>query len=261
MALSLRYAARSDVGLVRDGNEDALYAGPGLLAVADGMGGHAAGEGASRVVIETVAALDKAPAGPASDGDLTGTLRRAVETANGYLRDMVAADSALEGMGTTLTALAWAGQQLGLVHIGDSRAYLLRDGALEQVTHDHTLVQSLIDQGRITPDEATTHPQRSWITNALDGRADIELDLSVRDARAGDRYLICSDGLSTYVSEQTLEEELRTGDPQSACDRLVDLALRAGGPDNVTVIVADLVTDDTSDGAPIVGGAAAAPGT
>jgi protein phosphatase len=241
------------VGLIREGNEDALYAGPRLLAVADGMGGHAAGEVASRVVIESLVPLDASP----PDGDLTEAMRRAVVTANGYLRDMAAADGALEGMGTTLTALVWVNQQLGLVHIGDSRAYLLRDGELQQVTHDHTLVQSLIDQGRITPDEATTHPQRSWITNALDGRPDIVLDLSLRDVRAGDRYLVCSDGLSSYVSEQTIAEALRTGDPQAACDQLVDLALRSGGLDNVTCIVADLVDDDGAGPGPIVGGAAA----
>ena len=254
MSLGLRYAARSDVGLLRDGNEDSMYAGPRLLAVADGMGGHAAGEVASRVVIETVAALD---AQPPADGALTEALRQAVETANGYLRDMVAADSALEGMGTTLTALLWVGQQLGMVHVGDSRAYLLRDGELELITHDHTLVQNLIDDGRITEDEASTHPQRSWITRALDGRPAVELDLSMRDARAGDRYLICSDGLSSYVTEDTIAEALRLPDVQAACDRLVDLALRAGGPDNVTCIVADLVEESEGDGAPIVGGAAA----
>src|SRR3954462_13316791 len=257
MTLSLRFGARSDVGLAREGNEDAMYAGPRLLAVADGMGGHAAGEVASRVVIETIAPLDAGSADPATDGDLTGDLRSAVETANGYLRDMVAADSALEGMGTTLTALLWVQQTLGLVHIGDSRAYLLRDGHLEQVTHDHTLVQTLIDQGRITPDEANTHPQRSWITNALDGRPDIELDLSIRDVRVGDRYLVCSDGLSSYVGEQTIAEALGSGDPQTSCDRLVDLALRAGGLDNVTCIVADIVEEDGADEGPIVGGAAA----
>jgi PPM family protein phosphatase len=253
VSLSLRYAARTDVGLIREGNEDALYAGPQLLAVADGMGGHAAGEVASRIVIETLAQLDASP----PDGDLRAAMRRAVEAANSYLRDMVAADSALEGMGTTLTALLWVRQTLGLVHIGDSRAYLLRDGRLEQVTHDHTWVQTLIDQGRISPDEANTHPQRSWITNALDGREDIELDLSIRDVRVGDRYLVCSDGLSSYVSEPTMEEALHADDPQGACDRLVDLALRAGGLDNVTCIVADIVDQADAAGGPIVGGAAA----
>ena len=255
MTLQLRFGARSDVGLTREGNEDALYAGPRLLAVADGMGGHAAGEVASRVVIEALVPLDETP----PDGEITDAMRHAVETANGYLRDMVAADNALEGMGTTLTALLWAQQTLGLVHIGDSRAYLFRDGRLEQVTHDHTLVQTLIDQGRITPDEANTHPQRSWITNALDGRPDIELDLSIRDVRVGDRYLVCSDGLSSYVSEQTIAEALGSGDPQAACDQLVDLALRAGGLDNITCIVADIVDEEDTEDGPIVGGAAANP--
>ncbi|MBV9291343.1 MAG: Stp1/IreP family PP2C-type Ser/Thr phosphatase [Frankiales bacterium] len=253
MSLTLRYGARSDVGLLRAGNEDAMYAGPRLLAVADGMGGHAAGEVASRIVIETVAALDAQP----PDGNLTDALRDAVHTANTYLRDMVAADGALEGMGTTLTALLWVGEQLGLVHVGDSRGYLYRDGQLQPITHDHTLVQNLIDEGRITPEEATTHPQRSWITRALDGREALDLDLSMRDVQPGDRYLLCSDGLSSYVSEQTIAETLAEADPQVVCDRLVDLALRAGGPDNVTCIVADLVEDAGSTETPILGGAAA----
>jgi protein phosphatase len=253
VTLSLRYAARSDVGLLREGNEDSMYAGPRLLAVADGMGGHAAGEVASRVVIETMAGLDTDPPG----GNQQAALQQAVRTANDYLRDMVAADAALEGMGTTLTALLWVDQQLTLAHIGDSRAYLFRDGNLQLLTHDHTLVQNLIDEGRISPDEASTHPQRSWITRALDGRPDVELDLSDREPRAGDRYLICSDGLSSYVSEDTIAEALADPDPQLACDRLVELALRAGGPDNITCIVADLTEDGTPEELPIVGGAAA----
>jgi serine/threonine protein phosphatase PrpC len=253
VTLSLRFAARSDVGLLRDLNEDSMYAGPRLLAIADGMGGHAAGEVASRVAIESVAPLDDDSPG----ADLIGSLRDAVETASGYLQDMVAADSALEGMGTTLTAVLFAGQRLGLLHIGDSRAYLLRDGQLTQITHDHTFVQSLVDEGRITPEEATTHPQRSWITRSLTGRGELELDLSIREVRVGDRYLLCSDGLSGPVSEDTLAETLRAaGDPQEACDQLVELALRAGGPDNVTAIVADVVDADI-DAEPIVGGAAA----
>ncbi len=254
MRLALRYAARSDVGLLRDGNEDSLYAGPRLLAVADGMGGHAAGEVASAVAIATIAPLDNDPPG----ADLVTALKEAVETANEQLRQMVQADGALDGMGTTLTALLWAGQRLGLVHIGDSRAYLLRDGTLGQITHDHTLVQNLLDEGRITAEEASTHPQRSWITKALDGRGEVELDLSVREVRPGDRYLLCTDGLSGVVSEQTIRDTLELPEPQAACDRLIELALRGGGPDNVTVIVADVVSDDSAGEAPIVGGAAAA---
>ena len=255
MTLSLRFAARSDVGLLRDLNEDSMYAGPRLLAIADGMGGHAAGEVASRVAIESVAPLDDDSPG----ADLIGSLRDAVETASGYLQDMVAADSALDGMGTTLTAVLFAGQRLGLVHIGDSRAYLLRDGQLAQITHDHTLVQHLVDEGRITPEEASTHPQRSWITRSLTGRGELELDLSIREVRVGDRYLLCSDGLSGPVSEDTIAETLRTApEPQDACEQLVELALRAGGPDNVSAIVADVVETETElHEQPIVGGAAA----
>ena len=255
MTPSLRFAARSDVGLLRDLNEDSMYAGPRLLAIADGMGGHAAGEVASRVAIQSVAPLDDDSPG----ADLIGGLRSAVETASGYLHDMVAADSALEGMGTTLTAVLFAGQRLGLVHIGDSRCYLMRDGQLTQVTHDHTLVQHLVDEGRITPEEASIHPQRSMITRSLTGHGELELDLSIREVRVGDRYLLCSDGLSGPVSEETLAETLRTAaDPTSACEQLVELALRAGGPDNVSVIVADVVDTDTAvEDAPIVGGAAA----
>src|SRR5205823_5993907 len=131
------------------------------------------------------------------------------------LQDMAEADSALDGMGTTLTALLFADRRLGLVHIGDSRGYLLRDGTLTQITHDHTLVQHLVDEGRITPEEASTHPQRSWITRSLTGRGELELDLSIREAREGDRYLLCSDGLSGPVSEETIAETLRTTpDPQ-----------------------------------------------
>src|SRR5512135_2498801 len=185
MTLVLRYAVRSDVGLLRDGNEDSLYAGPRLLAVADGMGGHAAGEVASAIAIAALAPLDE----DAPGADLTEALRRATISANDQLREMVSADSALDGMGTTLTAVLSAGVRLGLVHVGDSRAYLLRDRVLQQITHDHTLVQTLVDEGRLAAEEAGSHPQRSLLTRALDGRGSVELDLSVREARAGDRYL------------------------------------------------------------------------
>jgi protein phosphatase len=258
VTLSLHYGARSDVGLLRELNEDAMYAGPRLLAIADGMGGHAAGEVASRVAIESVAPLDDDQPG----ADLVTSLREAVETASHFLQDMVEADSALDGMGTTLTALLFSDRRLGLVHIGDSRGYLLRDGVLNQITHDHTLVQHLVDEGRITPEEASTHPQRSWITRSLTGRGELELDLSIREVREGDRYLLCSDGLSGPVSEETIADTLRNAtSPQQACDQLIELALRAGGPDNITAVVADVIGSDVADEAPIVGGAAATPVT
>ena len=252
--MRLRYAVRSHAGLLRTMNEDSVYAGPRLLAVADGMGGHAAGEVASALAIATVAPLDEDVPG----ADLTAALRNSARAANAHLRLMVQGDPELAGMGTTLDALLFSGNRLGLLHIGDSRVYLLREGELTQVTRDHTFVQSLIDEGRISEEEASSHPQRSVITKVLDGHDDLEPDLSVREARVGDRWLLCSDGLTGPVSSQdTLREALSLADPQEACDRLVQLALRGGGPDNVTVIVADVVDDGKPASAPVVGGAAA----
>lgn len=253
MSVSLRYGVRSDVGHVREGNEDSGYAGSRLVAVADGMGGAAAGEVASRVAIARLAALDEDAPGP----DLLGALQNAVRAANADLRAMVAGDPALAGMGTTVTALYAAGQRLGLVHVGDSRCYLFRDGELTLVTRDHTLVQELVDGGEITEEEAQVHPKRSLLLRVLDGRDGVELDLSVREARPGDRYLLCSDGLSGVVSRDTLAEALATADPQQAADRLVELALRAGGPDNITALVADVVDARQEGAAPAVAGAAA----
>jgi len=255
MAIALRYAARSDLGLLRGGNEDSGYAGPRLLVVADGVGGHAAGEVASSVAVSVLSALDEEAPG----GDLLERLSSAVNSANTYLRDMVEGDPELRGMSTTVTAMLRAGSRFGLVHVGDSRCYLLRGEELQQITHDHTFVQGLIDEGRITAEEADHHPQRSVITNALDGADHVDPDLSVREARVGDRYLLCSDGLSGVVSEDTLLETLSSSaDPEDAVDRLVELALRGGGPDNITAIVADVVEVDASPSAvPVVVGAAA----
>ena len=255
MTLALRFAARSHTGLLREGNEDSVYAGPRILAVADGMGGHAAGEGASAVAIAALAPLDE----DAPSSDLLDVLRNRALAANDHLRDMVNGDQTLDGMGTTLTAFLFAGPRLGLLHVGDSRAYLLRDGVLSQITHDHTLVQTLVDEGRISEQDASSHPQRSLITRALDGREGVELDLSVREVRAGDRYLLCTDGLTGPVGRlETLLEALQLADPQDSCDRLVQLALRGGGPDNVTVIVADVVdAQGLRAGPPVIAGAAA----
>ncbi len=256
MALALRYAARSDVGLIRAINEDSGYAGPRLLVIADGVGGHAAGEVASSVAVAQLSALDEDSPG----GDLLERLSAAVNGANNHLRDMVVGDPELDGMGTTLTALLRAGSRFGLVHVGDSRCYLLRNRDLQQITHDHTFVQTLVDEGRITAEEADHHPQRNVITNSLDGREDLDLDLSVRETRAGDRYLLCSDGLSGVVSHDTLRDTLlEEADTDAAVERLVDLALKGGGPDNITAIVADVVEVETKppSAVPLTVGAAA----
>ncbi|WP_219667351.1 PP2C family protein-serine/threonine phosphatase [Streptomyces bambusae] len=244
MSLSLRFAAGSHKGMIREGNEDSGYAGPRLLAVADGMGGQAAGEVASSEVISSLVQLDDDVPG----SDILTSLGIAVQRANDQLRVMVEEDPQLEGMGTTLTALLWTGQRLGLVHVGDSRAYLLRDGVLTQITQDHTWVQRLVDEGRITEEEATTHPQRSLLMRALGSGDHVEPDLSIREVRVGDRYLICSDGLSGVVSHQTLEETLADyHGPHETVQALIQLALRGGGPDNITCIVADVLDTDSGD--------------
>jgi len=238
MTLALRYAVRSDVGLLREGNEDSAYAGPHLLAVADGVGGHAAGEVASAAAITTIAPLDAEDPGP----DLVGALADAVATANLRLQELIISDPAIEGMGTTLTALLWSEGYAALCHIGDSRAYLLRDGQLIQITRDHTLVQSLVDEGKIAEDDVATHPYRSLLLRALDGRTIAETDLTPLETHLGDRYLLCSDGLSGVVSEQTLHQMLASvRDLDEVTLRLVELAIEGGGPDNITCIVADVI--------------------
>jgi serine/threonine protein phosphatase PrpC len=236
--LALRYAVRSDIGLLREGNEDSAYAGPHLLAVADGMGGHAAGEVASAAAITAIASLDAGDPGR----DLVSALADAVAAANVRLQELTISDPATEGMGTTLTALLWAEGHAALCHIGDSRAYLLRDGRFTQITRDHTLVQSLVDDGTITEEEVAGNPYRSLLLRALDGRTIAEPDLTSLETYPGDRYLLCSDGLSGVVSEHTLHQTLASErDPDKVTLQLVDLALKGGGPDNITCIVADVI--------------------
>jgi serine/threonine protein phosphatase PrpC len=259
MTFALRYAVRSDVGLLREGNEDSAYAGPHLLAVADGMGGYEAGEVASAAVISTVAPLDRTAM---PESELIDALAAAVTSAKQTLRRIVDSDPAVGSMGTTLTAMLWAGGSAAICHIGDSRAYLVRDGDLYQITRDHTFVQALIDQGRIRPEEAATHPQRSLLLRALDGRTDADPDLSMLEAQVGDRYLICSDGLPVAVTdEQILHALASEAEPADAVLALIDLAIRGGAPDNVTCIVADVIDPELSGmaatSAPVVVGAAA----
>jgi protein phosphatase len=243
MTLALHYALRSDVGLLREGNEDSAYAGPNLLVIADGMGGHAAGEVASAVAVAAIAPLDHQNLHESAE--MLSALAAAVAAASDTLRDMTVADPSTEGMGTTLTAMLWSGAQVAMCHIGDSRAYLLRDGDFFQITRDHTLVQSLVDEGRLSPAAAATHPQRSLVMRALQSSTDAEPDLGMREALIGDRYLLCSDGLSDVVTEQTLHKTLLSyADPEQAVLQLIDLAIRSGGPDNITCIVADVVRAD-----------------
>ncbi|WP_392543782.1 PP2C family protein-serine/threonine phosphatase [Oryzobacter telluris] len=259
MPFAFHYAARSDVGMVRSNNEDSGYAGPHLLAMADGMGGHAGGDVASSTVIGALVALDDEAL---SGREVSQALLDRIHAANGELGDQVRQDPRLDGMGTTLIALLRSRDKVVLAHIGDSRAFLVRDGEVTQITKDHSFVQNLVDEGRISQQDAQTHPQRSLVTRVLTGDDTDEPDLVVRQGKIGDRYLICSDGLSDYVARDTIDEVLvGVADPGECADRLVALALRAGAPDNVTVVVGDLV-DLNRKGAPstvpeVVGAAAA----
>ncbi len=266
MTLRLRYAARSDVGLVRSGNEDSGYAGPRLLVVADGMGGHAAGELASATSVATLAEIaDGAP----DAGEALASLATAVQAAGVSIGQVVADNPDAAGMGTTTTAMCFIDEgvtaRVAIVHVGDSRGYLLRDGQLTRITHDHTYVQTLVDAGRISEDEAAVHPRRSLIMRAIDGTQPVEPDLSVIEARAGDRFMLCSDGLSGLVSDDELREILGETEPTGTVTELVDLALSRGAPDNVTVVVADVLEVDGERlaslvaGEPVVVGAAGEP--
>lgn len=252
MTLSVRYSARTEPGPVRGHNEDSLYAGPRLLAVADGMGGHVGGDDASRAVINAIQSLDDDV-----PDDLLTALREATADANRAIRDAVREEPTLDGMGTTLTALLFEDSRVGLAHIGDSRAYLLRDGDFTQITHDDTWVQSLVDDGRLTKEEAAQHPQRSVIMRVLTGE-EIDPDVSIREARAGDRYLICSDGLTDYSELEDVEAALHIEDRDEATQRLIELALDGGGNDNITCIVADVVEGEGDD-KPILAGAVVEP--
>ncbi|MFF3643788.1 MerR family transcriptional regulator [Streptomyces sp. NPDC002564] len=237
MPLRLRYAALSDTGLVRESNQDTAYAGDRLLAVADGFG--RGGAPASAAAVDTLRRLE---AGTVPAGSLLDVLEDAVEQAG---HAVGRAGTGPEDAGTTLTALVWTGSRLALVHIGDSRACLLRDGEFFRITHDHTVVQSLLDEGRITPAEAVSHPQRSLLMRALAPGAGATADLRLHDALPGDRYLLCSDGLSAVVPPAEILRVLTTvDDPERAVRELVALANGLGGPDNVSCVVADVLASD-----------------
>jgi PPM family protein phosphatase len=236
-SLGIRYAARSDSGIVRTSNEDTAYAGARLIAVADGMRGPG-GDLASAAAVDALKPLETTAA---TAGDLLNALAEAVGQADEAVRSIAESSPSGEAV-TTLTAMLWSGSQLALVHIGDTRAYLLRDGELFQVTHDHTYVRSLVDEGRLSPEEAVSHPQRALLIRALTGTGRPDPDLSLHSAAAGDRYMLCSDGLSSVVPAASLHAALSaTGDPEQVLDALIELAYSDGAPDNIACVVADVV--------------------
>lgn len=231
--MKFRVGARSDVGRVREGNEDSYMVQDPLFAVADGMGGHQGGEVASSLALETLKQIAEEP-----EGELAGV----VQEANRVVFRKASEDPGLAGMGTTLTAVLSDGEVLRLAHVGDSRAYLLRDGELKRITKDHTIVERLVEEGRITEREAEIHPQRSILTRALGVDEEIQVDEDTIEVTPGDRLLLCSDGLTGMVSEEDIERILReSAEPQEASEQLVDAANEAGGQDNITAVVIDVL--------------------
>ena len=247
--------ARSAIGLVRQGNEDSGFVSPQLIAVADGMGGHAAGEVASRIAIEVLQTL--VPALVATDIDedsVEDLLMHSLHSIDSEISVVTNEEIEKRGMGTTLTALLIRDKYISLLHVGDSRCYRLRGNTLEQLSNDHTVVQELLDQGAISMAEATEHPQRSMLTQALRGDGDVTPVLQMYEVKKGDRYLLCSDGLSGVLTEKEIKIGLKKSDKDEAVKFLVDATYVNGAPDNVTVLIADI--SDTSTTSPSLLGAA-----
>ena len=251
MTLQLRYVAHSEIGLIRKNNQDSGYASPNLLAVADGMGGAAAGDLASSVAIDAI----RKTAAPTDGKQMLGVLADAIRDANDKIAELIESDVSLEGMGTTVTGAMFDGVELGLAHIGDSRAYLLRDGRLERLTHDHTWVQSLVDDGKISQTEAAIHPHRSLLLKVLNGQPTNDPDLTTVSVQVGDRLMFCSDGVCGLIDDDVIEAALQIPDLDQAVQRIVAESLHEGGIDNITVVVADVVESGGSDEVMVLGAA------
>lgn len=251
MALALRYVAHSEIGLVRKNNQDSAYVSPTMLMVADGMGGAAAGDLASAVAIRELKATD----GVFTGEQMLDVVGEAIDRAGEVISELVDADPGLDGMGSTVCGAMFDGTQLGVANIGDSRAYLYRDGVLTRLTRDHSWVQTLVDEGRITEAEALEHPHRSLILKVINGQPHHQPDLQLVEVQAGDRLLICSDGLCGMVTDKVIAAEL-DGDREAVLTALVGLAHHEGGQDNITIILADVIEGEP-EGATMVLGAAA----
>ena len=243
MATNLHFsniAWRSEVGLQREGNEDSGFVSPNILAVADGMGGYIGGEIASRTVITKLAELNPMLSNPELDNESReDLLRSSITTMDSAIAEIGAQRPELVGMGTTLTSISLFNNYVLLLHVGDSRAYRIRGKKIEQISHDHTVVQELVDQGRLTLDEIADHPQRSFLTQAIMGKENLAPILIAYPAVKGDKYLVCSDGLTAVVDEGKIVQALQE-DLQSAVNTLVDLTYKNGAPDNVTVIATEI---------------------
>ena len=238
-------SARSAVGLVRSGNEDSGLTSAHLVAVADGMGGHAAGEVASTIAITTFAELSAVFTNPEIDPESADDLYlNSFHTIDQNIKHAVDEEPELAGMGTTLTSLFLRNDAIALLHIGDSRAYRLRGNSFDQLSVDHTVIQELLSQGAISESDVATHPQRSVLTQVLMGEGNLDLPLPVFEAKVKDRYLLCSDGLSSVLTEKEIKSLIKGRGRDEAVTALIDATYINGAPDNVTVVIADLVTDD-----------------
>ncbi len=247
MVLGLRSAIGSDVGRRRTSNQDSGATTARLLVVADGMGGHAHGEIASSITVGALTELDARLPQDLAGVDLASEMSDALVDATQRLGQWAAQDPDTRGMGTTVVTLLLSGEHLALAHIGDSRIYRLRDGQLTQLTHDHTMVQQLVDEGQITPEEALNHPRRSVLMRALSTDHPPEPDLDRIEIRAGDRFLLCSDGVTAVLDDDALREQVGNGQPDEVVARLIELANERGGPDNITAVVADVVETDDAE--------------
>ena len=246
MTLQLRYAAISDVGRVRKDNQDSGYAGPWLLVVCDGVGGAARGDLASSTAVQQLRNLDLAPEPEHTAEELVAQVAGALHRAHDRIAELVDHDPALSSTSTTATVGLFDGEQLAIGHVGDSRAYLFREHGLTQLTHDHTFVQTLIDDGRITETEARFHPHRNLILKAIDGQREADPDLFVVPLQPGDRLMLCSDGVCGVLDDGRIADVLAGGSADYAAVELVRASLEAGSSDNVTCIVADVVEADAA---------------
>ena len=245
MNRSFKVIARSELGLVRDGNEDAALVSPNLVAVADGMGGHAGGEVASKIAITSVRDLGKVLSDPALDAESREDLLLNISFSIDHeIAEVSNADRALQGMGTTLTALHLNGEKVELLHIGDSRCYQWQGKKLIQLSYDHTVMQELLDQGRLTAEEVINHPQRSLLTQALIGDSGIDPILHIFESKIGDQFLLCSDGLSSVLSDYEIAAIIKKSDPSAVVDQLIDAVHDKGAPDNVTILWVEVVADE-----------------
>ena len=248
-------AARSAIGLVRQGNEDSGFVSSQVIAVADGMGGHAAGEVASRIAIEVLQSLVPALVSTAIDEDsVEDLLMHSLHSIDSEISVVTDEEIEKRGMGTTLTALLIRDKYISLLHVGDSRCYRLRGNTLEQLSNDHTVIQELLDQGAISIAEAAEHPQRSMLTQALRGDGDVTPVLQMYEVKKGDRYLLCSDGLSGVLTEKEIKIGLKKSDRDEAVKFLVDATYVNGAPDNVTVLIAD-ISDEAKTLTSLIGAA------